>query len=309
MARQPTGWIRNDSAVEDVIRSLGSGVYGQNVQVDGEPLAGYASRQIGRGNHGVFTHLSGLSFGPKFRPAYRQTRGVCVGCATARAIEDSWLHAISQKAVYGRPVRVDVASIYAGARTEPNLGNGRLGQEDGCVVAWAAKWVHDWGAVEQDQIGPFDLTGLNEKLAVFWGRPGSGVPKEVKQRASGIRIRCFYCRSGQNMLDAAYAGFALAFGWKYTFGDKNASGISRLNRPASHATELLGACVTPKGDPLIGGQQSWGQTLPKGPTILKYRDGEVQMRPGMCFVPMEDFDKALRSGAECWAFQVEKGWR
>lgn len=303
------GWLRDDQAVEDVCTSLGGGVYGAGVSVGDDPLQGYARRQIGRGNHGVFPHLSGLSYSTKFDYAYLQQRGVCVGCGTARAIEDSWIHSIAQKGRYGRPVRVDVATIYAGSRTQSDLGNGRLGNSDGSVGAWAAKWVHDWGALEQKQVGSFDLRGLNESLAVRWGRRGEGVPRRVLDAIGDITITCFFCRSAEALLDAAYAGFGIAFCHNFTFGTKNADGVSRLSQRASHCTELLGAAVSAGGEPLIGGQQSWGNNRPGGPRQLRYRDGVVRLRPGMCFVPLGDFDKALRNGAEAWAFQVVEGWR
>lgn len=304
------GRVRDDQAVADVLSSFGDKAYGSAIMApDGEPLKGYAKRQIARGNHGVFPHLSGQVFGPNWNYAYQQSRGVCVGCGTARAIEDSWIHAIAQKGVYGRPVRVDVASIYAGSRTQRDLGNGRLGNSDGSVGSWAAKWAHDWGALEQQKVGSTDLRGLNEKAAVAWGKRGAGVPRSVIDAIGDIEIACFFCKTPDDMLDAAYAGFGIAYCDDYTFGAKNQDGISKLSQPAAHCTELLGGAVSRGGEPMIGGQQSWGNNKPGGPRTLTYRDGTVPLRPGMCFVPIGEFAEGLKHGAEAWAFQVLTGWR
>jgi hypothetical protein len=306
------GWIRDDDAVAEIVGRLGvedSIDPEQRVFSDGESLLGYAKRQIERGNHGVFPHLSELAFRQGFTPAYRQTRGVCVGCGTARAIEDTWTHAIVQRGRYGRPVRVDVATIYAGSRTQRDLGNSRL-SGDGSVGAWAAKWVHDWGAAEQRKYGKYDLTGLAETLAVQWGRQGGGVPRAVLDSMPAVVIACYYCRTADQVYDALYAGFGVAYCDSRTFGAKDADGVSRLSEPASHCVELIGACVSRRGTPLVGGQQSWGQRSPSGPSVLRYRDGEVNLRPGMCFVPLSDIAKGLESrGAEAWAFEVQEGWR
>lgn len=298
-----TGWIRDDDAVEAVTESLG---FASSAAVNGEPLRGYASRQISAGNTGVFPHLAVLQFRDKFLQAYSQRRGVCVGCGTARAIEDSHCFSIAARGSFGRFAEVDVATIYAGSRTQRDLGNGRL-DGDGSVGAWAAKWVHDHGAVESGKVAGYDLTDLNEKLAVEWG--ASGVPKAVLKAAQGIEINCFRCASARDIADCAFAGFGMAFCWDYTFSAKNSDGVSKLNVPASHCTELLGGAVTKGGNVLIGGQQSWGQNAPAGPKVLKYAGGQVALRNGMCFVPLGDFDKALRNGAECWAFHVVTGWR
>lgn len=311
MAKHPTGWIRDDDAVAEVRAELGNG--------DGidlargsvrEPLLGYSRGQVDRGNSGVFPHLAELSFRKKFTAPYAQNRGVCVGCGTATAIEMSWLFALAHRGQFGRAVRVDAASIYAGSRTQRDLGNNRLGRGDGSVGAWAAKWVHDHGAIEQTEVGGVDLRGLNESAAVNWGAPGKGVPEAVLSLGDGIRINCFFADTAQKIFDCAYAGFGMAWCDDFTFGPKNGQGISRMNQRASHCTALFGGAISEGGSELVGGQQSWGVHHPQGPNTLRYKGGQVPLRQGMCFVPLDDLDKRLRSGAaECWAFQVIEGWR
>lgn len=301
------GWIRNDEAVAAVRAVLGTGSGVRTASR--ENLKGYARRQIDRGNSGVFPHLAELSFVAKLTEPYRQQRGVCVGCGTATAIQFSWLQSLAQKGVYGRPVKVDAASIYAGSRTQSDLGNNRIGRDDGSNGAWAAKWVHDHGAIEQQKVGSVDLRGLNESAAVKWGAPGSRVPEAVLDLGDNIVVNCFFADTAEKMFDCAYAGFGMAWCDDFTFGPKDKNGVSRLKEPASHCMALMGGCVTTGGGELIGGQQSWGPNEPSGPKVLKYRDGEVPLRGGMCFVPLEDFAKRLTRGAECWAFQVVEGWR
>ncbi|MFV0446348.1 MAG: hypothetical protein ACK5Q5_22470 [Planctomycetaceae bacterium] len=306
------GRIRDDEAVAVVRSALGERATIRAFGApDGEPLKGYAERQIARGNLGVFTHLAGLAFESQLRPPFAQRRGVCVGCGTARAIEDSWLMAIAQKGRRGRPVRIDAATIYAGCRTQRDLGNGRFGKnQDGAIGSEAAKWVHDHGAIEQRKVGNHDLRGLNEKLAVTWGAPRVGVPAEVLAAGKDIWINCCYCETAAEMLDCAYAGFALQWCDDKTFSDKTKQGYSRLTQSASHCTELLSAGVALNGrDRWIGGHQSWGPEMPAGPDVLKYADGTVQLRQGMCAVPLAEFDRRLSYGAEAWAFQVLRGWR
>lgn len=300
----PTGWIQDPAEVDATTVSMG----GDSVLFGNSEFNGYAQRQMDKGQTGVFPHLAEKTLFGRLLPAFHQRRGTCVGQGTTRAIQDSWFHSLVTRGVIGRPVELVVAYIYAGSRVQ--IGGGRI-SGDGSIGAWAAKFASLYGALERKVHGQYDLSKPREDLSVSWGAPGRGVPSELIEIGKRIDIRAFRCTSERNIVDAAWAGFGLAFCGNRTYGPKNKDGISRLSQGANHCTEAVGACLSSGGNVLIGGQQSWGQNSPSGTNQLRYKGGVVPLRAGMCFVPVEDYWNQVRGSGEMWAFQVNphKGFR
>src|SRR5690606_31393411 len=272
MTAQQTGWVRDDAAVDAATIAI-SADSGESCVVGHRPaLRGFAQSRINRGETGVFTWLAERKLFGAFKKAFYQRRGTCVGQGTARAVQDSWYHALSELGEVGRKAEVSVEAIYGGARVQ--IGGGRL-SGDGAVGAWAAQYVHKYGAPARGIYGSYDLTKPREDLAVKWGARGNGVPSEVLEAGKRIKIRCFRCMTADDIFDAAWAGCGLAFCGGYTYGPKDRNGMSRMNAPANHCTEMLGAFITTSGDRGVGGQQSWGPGRPSGPSVLRYKGGSV----------------------------------
>lgn len=310
---QPTGWIRDDDAVDAVTIAMNAS-HGGSIEVsrasapapDGEPLRGFARRQIARGIVGVFPWMSAIRLYGDLLPSWDQARGTCVMQGVGRMAEDAWHDAIVARGEVGRPVRIACEPIYGLGRVQ--IGQGRLGTGDGLVVGWAIQALHRYGLVARAKYGVIDLTQPNEALAVQWGMPGQGCPPALITAGQSIKIRAFRCLSGEDVADLAWARIPMAYGWTHTYSDKNADGVSRLSLPANHCTEALGGCVSASGEILIGGQQSWRQSgLPRGPNQARYKGGTIRLREGMCLFPLDDADRAIRAGAEWWGIQFERG--
>jgi len=295
---QPTGWIQEPATVDAVTVEMG----GNNALFSSTPLKGYANRQIAKGQTGVFPHLAEKKLFGRLLAAFHQRRGTCVGQGTTRAIQDSLFYQIANRGMVSDVVELVVAYIYAGSRVQ--IGGGRI-SGDGSIGAWAAKFASLYGILARREYDRYDLSKPREDLAVNWGAPGRGVPSELLEIGKQIDVRAYRCTTQDDIVDAAWAGFGLAFCGNRTYGSKNKHGISRLSQSANHCTEAVGACIGTSGGILIGGQQSWGQNSPSGTNTLTYKGGQVELRAGMCFVPVEDYWNQVRNSGEMWAFQVD----
>lgn len=300
----PTGWLKDPAAVDAVTIAMNAAAGGSIIAGDQPHLKGFAAAQVARGATGVFPWLYEQQLFGAFKRAFFQRRGTCVGQGTGRAIQDAWYVALAQAGEVGRKVEIALEAIYAGARVQ--IGGGRI-NGDGAVGAWAAQFVSRYGVPPRDKYGPYDLSKPNEMLAVEWGVRGRGVPEIVLKAGQKIKVRCYRCMDGDELFDALWAECPVALCGNSTFGDKNADGISRLNQPASHCTELIGAFLMKGGNRGVGGQQSWGPGQPKGPSVLRCKSGEVPLREGMCGVPLDDVARVLHNSGEAWAFQFEHG--
>jgi hypothetical protein len=297
------GWVEDPAEVDAQTVMMG----GNSILFGNSEFKGTANKKIAAGVTGVFPHLSERKFFGKFKPSFIQYRGTCVGQGTARAVQDSYYHQLDIRGLVGRLVDIAVAPIYAGARIA--IGRGRI-SGDGAVGAWAAKYIHDYKLVARQIVGNYNLLQQNgdENYAVSWGKSGAGVPRTVVE-AGEATCRVFRCTTQDDIADAAWAGFALQFCGNRTYSAKDKNGVSRLNKPTNHCTEAVGACLSTGGQVLIGGQQSWGDDAIAGPEILRYKGGEVDLRAGMTFVPLEDYYKTMKSSGEMWAIQVVDSFR
>lgn len=302
MTNFPQGWISNPDEVDRLTEEEGPGFLFGNTS-----FKGAFDRAVKAGVRGVFPHLAEKALFRSFRPSFTQRRGTCVGQGTARAIQDSLYYSALQRGMVMRSVEIAVAPIYAGARVI--IGNRALRNSDGAYGVWAAQFAKRYKVVPRGVYGTYNLSKQNgdEGLAVSWGSASGRIPDVILQAGEG-EVEVYRCMTGDDILDALASGFCLSYCGNRTYSGKNASGISRLSIPAMHCTEALGFALTDSGNVLAGGQQSWGDSVPAGPSVLRYADGEVELRPGMCFVPVEDYIAQLRGG-EFWAFQVTGGFR
>lgn len=309
---QNAGWIRDDDAVDAVTIALSADV-GHSIEVskslamapDGEPLKGFAQRQIARGVTGVFPWEAEKKLLGNYGKSWDQRRGTCVGQGSGRGAQDAWYVALADRGEVGRVVEIAWEVIYMLARVQ--IGKGRV-RGDGAVVGWAIQAMHDYGLCPRGPHGRYDLTRNNEQLACALAVAGRGAPQELIDASKGVEISALRCMSGDDVADCAFAKHIIIKGYSYTYADKDRNGISRLTLPANHCTEDLGAAVSQSGGILIGGQQSWRASgKPAGPNVVTYKGGTHPLREGMCMVPVEDHDRAIRNGGEYWAIQIKHG--
>lgn len=307
MSQLSTGWHCEPASVEQVTDELiaaGSNPVWGSSKPD---LKGFGQRCIDQGeNHVQLWNYEKVVWG-KFLSALLQRRGTCVGCGTARALQYSWYAALVYSGEIGREkVEVALEPIYGGARVE--IGGGRL-SGDGAVGAHAAKYVHDYGVVPRGVYGQYDLSKMNESLAVSWGTRGRGVPSEIKQAGKLFRVRAHRLMRASDVLDAIYAKKAVAYCsallWSNT---RDRDGISEVVGSTAHCECMAGAWVTKRGQIVIGTIRSWGENYQRGPTEIEVKGGETITLPNHAYgARIEDVDKGLRSYGEAWAFEFEEG--
>jgi len=244
-----------------------------------------------------------------------QGRGTCVARGTFRACQDSYYHDICYGGLLGDFVELAFEPIYGGSRVD--IGSGRLGRGDGSIGAWAAQWVHDFGLLQRGNYGSIDLTGEREDLAVSWGNPGVGVPRELIDASAAYLVDVHRADTVEDIRDGIAAGYGCAFCSQTLWQNPNAGSNNRRDadgmcRPVGsggHCVALRGVFSDRRGNLCFVHQQSWGNECPSGPNRIHTDDHqEIELPPGCCGIFADDVMKPLRSG-EAWLFRPRRGWR
>lgn len=247
--------------------------------------------------------------------AMSQKAGVCVSCGTARAATDSYWTALDRGLLIGEPKKIAAAPIYGGSRIQ--IGGGRLGNGQGSVGGWAAQWVHDYGLLPEGKVGQYDLTGLAENLALQWGKPGVGVPQDlIAESITGVK--CHKCDTPEELRDCVAAGFGATLCcsllWQLPYqsplNKRDENGFCAIIDRGNHCQSVRGVFHTKSGELAFLIQQSWGNSMPSGPSIIFDCDGlEVELPPGVFAITNDDMKKAIKAGGEIWSIEVDTSWR
>lgn len=308
MSHPATGWVCDPAQVEQTCEALAKS--GHTVLFgDAKPaLKGFARSQMARGVYGSFLWDAEKALFGKFLPAWHQFRGTCVGQGTARSLQDSWWGELSLTGEVGKPTEFSVEFIYGIGRVE--IGGGRIGG-DGCVGAWAAKGVHDYGVLPRGVYGKFDLTKPKEDLSVHWGTRGVGVPKPLKDAASAFKVRCHRLMTAEEIADAVYAkkGVAWCTGMLWS-NSRGADGLARRTGSTAHCEAIRGAYLTESDHLALCPYRSWSEGYQRGPTTIQIKGGQVEWPNGAYGVLASDVERGLRSGNdEAWVFDFDVGPR
>lgn len=250
-----------------------------------------------------------------------QRRGTCVARGTFRACQDSYYHAICYGDMLGDYVDLAFEPIYGGSRV--NIGKGSLGYADsrgngdGAFGCNAAQWVHDFGLLQRGDYGSIDLSSDREDLAVAWGQPNAGVPRELIDASAAYLVDVHRADTVEDIRDGIAAGYGCAFCSQTLWQDPNAGSNNRRDadgmcRPVGsggHCIAFRGVFKDHRGRLCFVHQQSWGNECPSGPNRVRTDDGqEIDLPPGCCGVFADDVERPLRSG-EAWLFRPRRGWR
>lgn len=235
------------------------------------------------------------------RRAFTQSIGRCVSLGFGRAIEDQMCLQIVNGGI-GRPVEISTEVLYGGSRV--NVGRGQLGSSDGSVGAWAAQWIHDYGLMERQSVGRYDLHVDREDWAQWLGN--NGVDETlIAVHHKGIVAACHQVATVEEIADALAAGHTVARCCSTIWSQyRGQNGICRPASSGGHCQEMVGICRLPNGTDVFLTQQSWGD-IPSGNSRLEYDDGFVDLREGLYGEYWSDVDDALRgSGGDNWAIEL-----
>jgi hypothetical protein len=312
-----TGWVRNDEAIDAFCQTLSARSPNGQVAFGAakSEFKGTWKRLAERGSSGVFLQDAEMILFGRYLPADSQARGTCVSRGTFRACQDSYFHSLTIAAQIGTPAMLCFEPIYGGARV--NIGRGNLGYSDGAYGAYAAQWVHDYGLLPRGKYGQWDLSKAREDLAVDWGNPGRGVPRELIEQSKGHLVAsCFQCQTLDDVADAIACGYGVAFCcnslWQIPDGQstrRDADGMCRPVTGGAHCEEVRGIFIDHKGRLCFLRQNSWGD-YPRGGR-LRLKDGrELELPPGSYGAFADDMQRAMASsGGDVWAFGGIQGWR
>lgn len=234
--------------------------------------------------------------------------GTCVSRGTYRSMTLSYLRAIDEKQIIGRPVVFSYEAIFGGGRVQ--IGKGRLGTSGGMYGGWAARWASEYGGVERAVIGQYNLsqdTPLGRSdLATLWGN--RGVPQEIIDEARKHPFDAHLARTPDEAADCLAAGFAGAFSRSWAGeGQRDSNGMVRPS-PSAHCETLCGIFRAHNGEDGFLHWQSWGEKTPSGNNRLKLYDGSTYELPNGCYgVYASDVEKAFRGDGESWHFECREG--
>jgi hypothetical protein len=279
------GWVPNPAESEAFIASLPRPVFAQA-----------APSLVGTGEGAnVFLWECERKVIGRVLPAWSQVIGSCVSMGWGRFAQDMILANI---AIRNAPEewRAEVATepIYAGSRVE--IGRGELGNQDGSLGAWAAKWVKEYGILFRMQYGSIDLRVLNENLAKSWGARGKGVPDELEPIARQRPIvEVTLVQNYQSVRDAGANGYDTPICSMQGFTTvRDSNGFCKPTGTWAHCMVGRGCCVVKGNRPAIPIQQSWGES-PTGPNRVTLESGaEIELPMGVFLVDAEVIDKMVR---------------
>ncbi len=314
MSNFPTGWIDSPQAVQQYItaRSLAGD---SAILADARPdLQGYWPRLVLSGQFAVLLYEAELSVLGEYLPADFQRRGTCVGRGTYRAVQTGYWDAIRERRIVGEPEQIAWEPGYIGSRV--NVGNGVLGNSDGAVVAWAAQWYHDYGAIPRARYDEIDLTQQQEQLACDNAVRGRGVPRSLAAHGVGHECDAYHVSSAEELADVTAARYASAIGSTHQQSDRrDSNGECGYQGRTNHCEAIVGVYLRPTwdGNPAtiydhtaFVDQQSWGK-IPDGPDVLRIYKGDAKLRQGAYGTPMRDMRRRMPTG-ETWALRLRQGW-
>lgn len=296
------GWVRDDEAVGIACEEMAAAGLVVGFGDANPALKGHWPSLVARGHTGKFLQLAeGRVLQGPARPCAYQRRGTCVGQGTYRAVQDTLYRQIDSGEI-GLPIEVAYEPIYGGSRV--NIGKGKI-RGDGSIGAWAAQWLAMYGLTPRDNYGSVDLSQPNEDLAVRWGNPGAGVPREVIEASKQFPVAAHQCDTVDDIADALAAGYGVAFCADQVYGDtRDQDGFTTVASRGGHCEELCGVLLTRDGDLAFQRQGSWGRDWPRGPGVLRFKGGAITLRPGSYGVRADDIATGLRNGGEAWAVKV-----
>ena len=167
-----------------------------------------------------------------------QEVGDCVSMAKGLAVDiaksvDIWVNKDFEEWI----AETSTEDIYGGARVI--IGKNQI-RGDGCVGAWAAKWLTDYGALPRGKYGDIDTTKYSGSRARTWG--SSGVPQslivEIKKHPIQITSQV---KSYEQARDLIANGYPIAVCSNLGFSNqRDKNGVSKPSGSWAHCMCVIG---------------------------------------------------------------------
>lgn len=223
------GWVDSPKDVEQSMSSLPFPVFSD---VHG------AIKGDGKGKkmllHKVVESVAG------YFPNRLQTVGDCISQALAYAVDVAKCVDIYLKKDLEEWVsETATEDIYSGSRNI--IGKGRLGNGDGSLGIWAAKYVNEYGALARKKYGDIDLSKYDGNRARTWGRSGFSMPSSILEEAKKHPILTVsQVRSWEEVRDLIYNGYAVTIASNQGFSSvRDKDGFAKPQGNWAHAMCLV----------------------------------------------------------------------
>lgn len=284
------GWVDDQREVEAVMNTLPFPVFS-----DLHP----PMKDSGRGKTVlIYDYIRKASNG-KF-PIRFQKIGCCVSQAGAYCVDgvksvDIFLKKENELWVN----ETSTEDLYSGARVI--IGKGRLGNSDGCIGSWMAKWINEYGAIPRGKYGNIDLSKYDGDRARQWGKPTFGFPGELLNIIRQHPVHTVsLVRSYEEARDLIANGYTVSICSNVGFTNKrDKDGFAYPKGNWNHAMSLLAIEDNNRAKGCI--QNSWGPNWISGPKYLDQPDGSF-------WVDAQVLDRMLKQG-DSWAFSSYEGFK
>ena len=284
------GWVDDPKQVEAIMETLPYPVF-QDVW---QPIKG-----SGKGKkmllYDIIRNVAG-SF-----PVRHQAIGDCVSMGAAYAVD-----AVKAVDIYiNKDFEAWVAEtatedIYAGSRVQ--IGRGQLGNGDGSIGAWAARYVNEYGALARQKYGNVNLTTYSGSRASSWGRANAGVPRSLIPYAKKHPILTVsQVTSYEQCRDLIVNGYAITIASNQGFSSqRDREGFARPQGSWAHQMSILGVDDEYKR-PGVLVQNSWG-VWNGGPKRLNQPEGSF-------WVDADEIERRILNQGDSWAFSGYEGFK
>lgn len=244
------GWVRDEAAVEAVLRTLPFPIFSAAAphlkgSGAGEDVLLYkAYKDVNGGSY--------ISY-----PA--QEIGCCVGRGFSAGVDLLQAVEITLKKEREEFKPTSHEAVYAMSRID--IGGQRGSYSDGSVGAWAAKAVNTLGILNRELVGEY-----SDKRAKEWG--AKGVPAELKAKAKDHLVRTVSLVSTYEELEAALAnGYPVPVCSDQGFTlERDSQGFCAARGTWMHCMLIIGVRGGSRPGACI--LQSWGMNVPSGPLDL-----------------------------------------
>jgi len=285
------GWVDDKRGVEDVMNKLPFPVFSDvwtPIKNTGKGKVTLLYEIIRKVNSGLF-------------PNRHQTVGDCVSQGAAYAVDaaksvDIYLNKDFEEWV----AETATEDLYWGSRNI--IGKGRLGNSDGSIGAWMAKYLIDYGAVPRGKYGEVDLTTYSGAKARSWGRRGFMLPQSFIDKAKQHPIlTASQVRSYAEVRDLVNNGYAVTIASNQGFSSRRDSeGFARPEGSWAHQMCILGVDDEYRR-PGVLVQNSWG-AWNAGPT-------RHNQPVGSFWVDADEIERRVLRSGDCWAISGYEGFK
>lgn len=234
-------------------------------------------------------------------PYRKQQIGDCVAFGAAGAVD-----AIKCVDIYLKKENelwineTSTEDIYWGSRNI--IGQGRLGNGDGSLGVWAAKYISQYGCLPRGVYGSIDLSKYSGERAREWGNKGFRLPKDFVDTAKSHPVGIIsQVKTYEEVRDLIANGYAVTIASSQGFSSKRDSdGFAKRYGTWQHQMWLCGVDDAYKR-PGVCCANSWGQWN-SGPKRHDQPEGTF-------WIDADILERYILKIGDCWAISGYDGFK